>query len=129
MDRGDVATGSVAGAPIVQWLGENTDAIDGFVQSVVLNTPADLTAEALDELLAAVVRRHDMLRAKLVRGTRWGFAIPKSDQAVAGWQRCDRPLDECVELAADGLDPDDGVMLRLCGGARHGNWSWSSITW
>jgi amino acid adenylation domain-containing protein/non-ribosomal peptide synthase protein (TIGR01720 family) len=112
VDREDVATGSVAGAPIVQWLGESTDAIDGFVQSVVLNTPADLTADALDEMLAAVVRRHDMLRAKLVRGARWGFDIPEADQAVAGWQKSDRPLGECVELATGGLDPDNGVMLR-----------------
>ncbi|OUC99959.1 non-ribosomal peptide synthetase [Streptosporangium minutum] len=112
VDREDVATGSVVGAPIVQWLGESTDAIDGFVQSVVLNTPADLTADALDEMLTAVVRRHDMLRAKLVRGARWGFDIPEADQAVAGWQKSDRPLGECVELATGGLDPDNGVMLR-----------------
>ncbi|MFG1710761.1 amino acid adenylation domain-containing protein [Nonomuraea sp. M3C6] len=112
VDRGDVATGSVAGAPIVQWLGESTDAIDGFVQSVVLNTPADLTADALGEMLAAVVKRHDMLRAKVVRGDRWGFDIPEADPAFAGCQESDRPLDECVELATDGLDPDNGVMLR-----------------
>ena len=62
-DHGDEATGSVVGSPIVQWLGETTDAIDGFVQSVVLNTPADLTADALDTILTAVARRHDMLRA------------------------------------------------------------------
>lgn len=43
VDHGDVATGPVVGSPIVQWLGRTTDAIDGFVQSVVLNTPADLT--------------------------------------------------------------------------------------
>ena len=47
-EHGDEATGTVAGSPILQWLGETTDAIDGFVQSVVLNTPADLTDEALD---------------------------------------------------------------------------------
>ncbi|KOU56372.1 peptide synthetase [Streptomyces sp. MMG1533] len=116
-DHGDVATGSVVGSPIVQWLGETTDAIDGFVQSVVLNTPADLTAAALDDILAAVVGRHHMLRAKLVRGARWSFDIPEPDralagQAVAGWQESDRPLDECVALATDGLDPAGGVMLR-----------------
>ncbi|MGN9783170.1 amino acid adenylation domain-containing protein [Nonomuraea sp. ZG12] len=112
VDHGDVATGSVAGSPIVRWLGETTDAIDGFVQSVVLNTPAGLTADTLDDILAALVRRHDMLRAKLVRGDRWSFDIPEPDQAVAGWQESDRPLGECVALATDALDPDRGVMLR-----------------
>ncbi|MFE1941188.1 amino acid adenylation domain-containing protein [Streptomyces massasporeus] len=112
VDHADVATGTVVGSPIVQWLGETTDAIDGFVQSVVLNTPADLTADALDAILTALVTRHDMLRAKLVRGSRWSFDIPDADRAEPGWQRSDRPLDECIALATDALDPTDGVMLR-----------------
>ncbi|GCB44398.1 siderophore biosynthesis non-ribosomal peptide synthetase modules [Streptomyces sp. NL15-2K] len=112
VDHGDVATGSVVGSPIVQWLGETTDAIDGFVQSVVLNTPADLNPDALDETLAAVVGRHDMLRARLVRGDRWSFDIPEADGAAARWQQSDGPLDECVALATGGLDPAGGVMLR-----------------
>ncbi|WP_331447499.1 amino acid adenylation domain-containing protein [Streptomyces xanthochromogenes] len=112
VDHADVATGPVTGSPIVQWLGENTDAVDGFVQSVVLNTPADLTADTLDAVLTAVVTRHDMLRARLVRGDRWSFDIPEADTATAGWQESDRPLDACVALATDALAPDDGVMLR-----------------
>ncbi|MGW7328585.1 amino acid adenylation domain-containing protein [Streptomyces sp. NPDC054840] len=112
VDHGDIATGTVVGSPIVQWLGETTDAIDGFVQSVVLNTPADLTADALGAVLTAVVARHDMLRAKLVRGARWSFEIPEADRAAARWQESDRPLDECVALATAGLDPESGVMLR-----------------
>ncbi|NEE56429.1 peptide synthetase, partial [Streptomyces sp. SID8455] len=64
VDHADTATGSVVGSPIVQWLGETTDAIDGFVQSVVLNTPAELTADALDTILTALLTRHDMLRAR-----------------------------------------------------------------
>ncbi|MFG2344185.1 non-ribosomal peptide synthetase [Streptomyces phaeochromogenes] len=111
VDHGDIATGAVVGSPIVQWLGEITDAIDGFVQSVVLNTPADLTADALDVILAALVARHDMLRAELVRGDRWSFEIPEANQAAPGWQESDRPLDECVALATDGLDPAGGAML------------------
>ncbi|MFJ9060394.1 amino acid adenylation domain-containing protein [Streptomyces sp. NPDC102409] len=114
-EHGDEATGAVVGSPVVQWLGETTDAIDGFVQSVVLNTPAELTAEALDEILTAVVERHDMLRAALVRGDRWSFDIPEADRTggtVARWQESDLPLDACVERATEGLDPDDGVMLR-----------------
>ncbi|ATL88034.1 non-ribosomal peptide synthetase [Streptomyces malaysiensis subsp. malaysiensis] len=112
VDHRDVATGPVVGSPIVQWLGETTDAIDGFVQSVVVNTPADLTTGALDEILAALVRRHDMLRAKLVRGDSWSFDIPEAGRAVVGWQQSDRPLEECVALATGGLDPAGGVMLR-----------------
>ncbi|WP_128379345.1 non-ribosomal peptide synthetase [Streptomyces cavernae] len=112
VDHGDVPTGSVVGSPIVQWLGETTDAIDGFVQSVVLNTPADLTAEALEQILAAVAERHDMLRARLVRGDRWSFGIPEADGATVAWEESDRPLDECVALATDKLDPVAGVMLR-----------------
>ncbi|MFI6284180.1 amino acid adenylation domain-containing protein [Streptomyces sp. NPDC051018] len=112
VDHDDVATGSVAGSPIVRWLGETTDAIDGFVQSVVLNTPGDLTPDALDTILTAVVGRHDMLRARLVRGERWSFDIPEAARTARGWQESDRPLDECVALATGGLDPADGVMLR-----------------
>ncbi|MGX1622698.1 amino acid adenylation domain-containing protein [Streptomyces sp. NPDC055506] len=111
-DHGDIATGTVVGSPIVQWLGETTDAVDGFVQSVVLNTPADLTADALDETLSALVRHHDMLRAKLVRGDDWSFDIPDADGASVTWQESDLPVEECVALATEGLDPDGGAMLR-----------------
>ncbi|MGX1247828.1 amino acid adenylation domain-containing protein/non-ribosomal peptide synthase protein (TIGR01720 family) [Streptomyces ambofaciens] len=116
VDHRDVATGTVVGSPVVQWLGETTDAIDGFVQSVVLNTPADLTADALDALLAALVHRHPMLRARLVRGDRWSFDIPEADPdaAPAGplWQHSDEPLDACIALATGQLDPTGGTMLR-----------------
>ncbi|GAA2574615.1 non-ribosomal peptide synthetase [Streptomyces lienomycini] len=115
-DHRDVPTGTVVGSPVVQWLGETTDAIDGFVQSVVLRTPAGLTADALDAVLAAVVRRHAMLRARLVRGERWSFDIPEADpaatSAAALWQEDDRPIDACVALATAGLDPAGGAMLR-----------------
>ncbi|MFE7483857.1 amino acid adenylation domain-containing protein [Streptomyces sp. NPDC057552] len=112
VDHGDEPTGPVTGPPVVQWLGETTDAIDGFVQSVVLNTPAGLTADALDRTLAAVLDRHDMLRARLVRGERWSFDIPRPGGAAVGWQESEAPLEECVERATEGLDPDNGVMLR-----------------
>ncbi|MFH8443071.1 amino acid adenylation domain-containing protein [Streptomyces sp. NPDC018026] len=112
VDHRDVPTGSVVGSPVVQWLGETTDAVDGFVQSVVLNTPADLTAEALDAVLAAVVRRHPMLRARLVRGERWGFDIPEAEAAAPLWRESDQPLDACLALATEELDPAGGAMLR-----------------
>ncbi|MEU0136908.1 amino acid adenylation domain-containing protein [Streptomyces sp. NPDC006296] len=108
----DVATGPVVGPPVVQWLGATTDAVDGFVQSVVLNTPAELTGDALDALLGAVTARHDMLRARLVRGDRWSFDIPEADGTAAAWQESTLPREACVALATGELDPDNGVMLR-----------------
>ncbi|MGI5507311.1 amino acid adenylation domain-containing protein [Lentzea sp. CA-135723] len=110
VDHDDVPTGPVAGLPIVQWLGETTGAVDGFVQSVVLNTPASLSADALTEILDAVVARHDMLRARLVRGAAWSFDIPADGSAL--WEESDAPLESCVAAATEGLDPDAGIMLR-----------------
>ncbi|MFH9610672.1 amino acid adenylation domain-containing protein [Streptomyces sp. NPDC017448] len=112
VDHGDVATGAVTGSPILRWLGGTTDAVDGFVQSVVLTTPAELTAEALDTLLAAVLARHDLLRARLVRGEQWGFDVPEAPAAPRCWEESDAPLEECVARATRALDPDNGVMLR-----------------
>ncbi|MET8976823.1 amino acid adenylation domain-containing protein [Streptomyces sp. NPDC004539] len=111
-DHADVPTGTVTGSPVLRWLGETTDAVDGFVQSVVLNTPADLTGDALDAALTALAERHDILRARLVRGEHWGFDVPQPRRAAIDWEESDRPLDDCVALATAGLDPDDGVMLR-----------------
>ncbi|MHC5907198.1 amino acid adenylation domain-containing protein, partial [Streptomyces sp. S6] len=111
-DHADVPTGSVTGSPILRWLGETTDAVDGFVQSVVLNTPADLTGDALDAALTALAERHDILRARLVRGASWSLDVPQPGRATIGWEESDRPLDDCVALATAGLDPGDGVMLR-----------------
>ncbi|MFD4669046.1 amino acid adenylation domain-containing protein [Lentzea sp. NPDC058450] len=110
VDHDDVPTGPVAGLPIVQWLGETTDAVDGFVQSVVLNTPASLTADALSQILDAVVARHDMLRARLVRGSAWSFDIPVDGPAL--WEESDADLESCVAAATEGLNPDAGIMLR-----------------
>ncbi|MEG8279131.1 non-ribosomal peptide synthetase [Streptomyces sp. AHA2] len=111
VDHADVATGTVVGAPVVQWLGETTDAVDGFVQSVVLNTPAELTPDALDAMLTALLDAHPMLRARLVRAGRWSFDIPDAGRGRARWRESDLPLDACVALATEGLDPSDGVML------------------
>ncbi|MFJ4097171.1 amino acid adenylation domain-containing protein [Kitasatospora sp. NPDC089913] len=127
-DHQDVATGAVTGSPVLRWLGGTTDAVDGFVQSVVLTTPAGLTAAALDAVLTAVVARHDMLRARLVRGGPWGFEVPETAPEAAagvaagaaatagatavGWEESDLPPDACAALAAARLDPDRGVMLR-----------------
>ncbi|MET8867878.1 amino acid adenylation domain-containing protein [Nonomuraea sp. NPDC004580] len=112
VDSADVATGPITGSPIVRWLGETTDAIDGFAQSVVLNTPEDLTPGALDALLTTLLDHHPMLRAHLTRGPAWGFDVPGSMPVQKAWEESDRGLEECVERAVGSLDPDRGVMVR-----------------
>ena len=130
VDHGDVPTGAVVGSPIVQWLGETTDAIDGFVQSVVLNTPAELTADALDEILGAVVGRTTCSAPNWCAGTAGASTSRRRPAAVLAWQESDRPLDDCVTLATDGLDPvercDAAGRLAPRGTATG---LWSPITW
>ncbi|MER7758107.1 amino acid adenylation domain-containing protein [Streptomyces sp. NPDC097619] len=113
-DHADTPTGTVTGSPVLRWLGETTDAVDGFVQSVVLNTPDTLTEDTLTTLLDALTAHHPVLRARLLRGDAWGFEIPAADQAgaAAGWERSDDPLDVCTARATAALDPDRGHMLR-----------------
>ncbi|MDT8913082.1 non-ribosomal peptide synthetase [Amycolatopsis sp. PS_44_ISF1] len=110
-DHDDVPSGPVAGSPIVQWLGSGGHPVGGFVQSVVVTTPAALTAAALEEILTALVRRHDMLRARLTREGDWGFDIPGPDGATAVWAESDEPVERCARDASTRLDPGAGVML------------------
>ncbi|MEU7905178.1 amino acid adenylation domain-containing protein [Actinoplanes sp. NPDC049118] len=57
------AVGAVPPTPIVAWLDEVGDAMDGFFQAVTLRTPAGLTVERLHELVDGLLAAHDVLRA------------------------------------------------------------------
>ncbi len=57
--------GAVPALPIVHWLRERGGPIDGFSQSVLLTTPAELTRADLIAALDAVLDRHDALRLRL----------------------------------------------------------------
>ncbi|MEA2438552.1 MAG: hypothetical protein QOF65_3108, partial [Thermoleophilaceae bacterium] len=67
--RGDVAqaadrgVGRVPATPITRWLEELTDRIDGFHQSVTVQTPVGADVVALQRILQALLDHHDMLRA------------------------------------------------------------------
>ncbi|MGW4031608.1 amino acid adenylation domain-containing protein [Streptomyces sp. NPDC004838] len=118
VDHADVPTGPVMGSPVVQWLGETTDAVDGFVQSVVVNTPAALTADALDTILAALLVRHDTLRARLVRGDRWSFDIPEAGRTRAdaiGTDGADGPPVDGTRADTTGTDRADGTRADGAG--------------
>ncbi|GAA2062033.1 non-ribosomal peptide synthetase [Williamsia deligens] len=111
-------TGPVGPTPITAWLDETADGADvlsGFAQGVVLTAPDGLTETDLQAVVAAVVDRHGMLRAR-TDGPAAALVVPDSAGAqevlvhpVSG----DRVPD--VRTAWEGararLDPTDGRML------------------
>ncbi|MFH8568035.1 amino acid adenylation domain-containing protein [Streptomyces sp. NPDC017993] len=123
----DDGTGSVPLTPIMEWLRELGGPLAGFNQSVLLRVPAGLTGEALDAAVAALLVRHDALRARLERTDpdRWSLEIGPADETGAARhiRRVDisaRPdadlagvLTEHAEAARRELDPDAGDMLRV----------------
>lgn len=122
----DAGTGSFGGLPIVRWLGERSGRIDGFVQSVLLDTPAELEGEALNAILNSIVARHPMLRARLRRESPWGFEVPEDTESQRLWQRVElvstaeltpedafnSALKIATNSAINRLDPDSGLMLQ-----------------
>jgi len=59
--------GPVPATPITEWLQDTGPAMDGFVQSMTVRTPAGLTTEQLERITDAILATHDILRARTVR--------------------------------------------------------------
>ncbi|AJT40663.1 non-ribosomal peptide synthetase [Psychromicrobium lacuslunae] len=126
----DSGAGSFGGLPIVRWLGERSGRVDGFVQSVLFETPEALNAEALEAMLMSIVSRHPMLRARLRREQPWGFEVPEDADAQQLWQRVELAADStastaqvseadfelalkvATDAAIERLDPEAGTMLQ-----------------
>jgi amino acid adenylation domain-containing protein/non-ribosomal peptide synthase protein (TIGR01720 family) len=119
------AVGELPLTPILRWLDECGGPIRAFSQSMLVHTPAGLTAERLRDVLLAAVARHDLLRARLVRagGGRPGrLVVPPAGEAPdpATWvTRVDAHADVAAEAvhaeaarAAHRLDPENGVMIQ-----------------
>ncbi|MFH9072081.1 non-ribosomal peptide synthetase [Streptomyces alboflavus] len=114
------AVGGAPLTPIMRWLAERRGPVGRFSQSMLLTLPPGISAETLQALLAAVLRRHDVLRARvdLDAGT---FEVPPEDGVGAAdvlelRAREDRLSEEelaaeVAELAA-ALDPAAGRMVR-----------------
>ncbi|GLZ40765.1 hypothetical protein Acsp05_43890 [Actinokineospora sp. NBRC 105648] len=77
-----------------------------FAQTVVLATPADLTADELFVAVQRVLDTHGMLRARLGSD---GLHVPPSLRASDVL----RVGELSVEEAVDALDPEDGRMVAL----------------
>ncbi|MFD4367301.1 amino acid adenylation domain-containing protein [Rhodococcus sp. NPDC058521] len=120
VDVDDVFAGETEPTPIMSRLQETAnDAVAGFHQSVLLRVPADFTVEVARTALAALVERHDALRARLVRGDRWTLDVPQAGPGHPDLvhevtvDTVDGATIRKVRTAAvDRLDPDNAVMVQ-----------------
>ncbi|MDN5750280.1 MAG: AMP-binding protein, partial [Pseudonocardia sp.] len=119
----DPGVGRVPPVPILAGLRDEAVGIDGFFQSLCVQTPAGADAAALTVLLQGLLDRHDLLRARLDRADDWAMHVPEPGTVSAAdvlttVAAPDDPallaalLDECEERAVRRLDPDRGTMLQ-----------------
>ncbi|MCE3554391.1 amino acid adenylation domain-containing protein [Pseudonocardia sp. RS11V-5] len=117
--------GVLPATPIISWLAElgAPETIGAFHQAIALRTPAGADAESLVPVLQAVLDRHDMLRARLLRSVDgWALEVPEpgtvraEDLLTVVPPNATPVLEDQVEaqrlLAANQLDPERGVMLQ-----------------
>jgi len=113
--------------PIMHFMIGRGGDFDRFAQTAVLELPLGIDAEGLTATLAAVLDRHDMLRARLTRdGAHWRLETrdPAEVDVRALVRRVEFPADADpvdlrefavteLEAALDGLDPAAGAVLRF----------------
>ncbi len=117
--------GPVPATPIIAWLRHVAEVqggrIESFNQSQLLQLPAGITARQLQDALDGLLRRHEVLRARLVRQPdAWSLDIPAEARPGADvLRRVDAEpgaLADVIEVegeaAAARLDPDGGVMVQ-----------------
>ncbi|MEU8263198.1 amino acid adenylation domain-containing protein [Micromonospora sp. NPDC048999] len=97
----DDGTGEVPLTPIVHWLRERGGPIEGFHQSMLVNTPAGLRPDHLVAAVQALVDHHDALRLRLVRDEPGGW------RQVIGERGSVAAAELVTRLDATGLDADE----------------------
>ncbi|MBW4716879.1 non-ribosomal peptide synthase/polyketide synthase [Saccharothrix sp. SC076] len=102
------ALGDVPATPMTAWLGELDAPVSGYHQALLIRVPDDETR--LREAVRALLERHDLLRARLVRGERWSLHVPAEAPDVFRVATGDVPTESAA--ARDRLDPDAGVMTQ-----------------
>jgi amino acid adenylation domain-containing protein/non-ribosomal peptide synthase protein (TIGR01720 family) len=120
----DPGKGAVQPTPPLRWLDEQPADIDTYRQSLVLRTPPDADLAGLTAALQALLDRHDLLRARLVRGTdgrldRLDVPPPGAVSAADLIERTAAPtepdhatIDSALSRAGALLRPRDGRMVR-----------------
>ncbi|MET0475796.1 MAG: amino acid adenylation domain-containing protein, partial [Mycobacterium sp.] len=118
IDRID-PVGEIPATPILAWLHDVGNGMDGFFQSVTLHTPAGLTMTDLATMVDALLDCHDVLRARLSTVDPAGLAVPAAGSLTAADVLSRVPMDGDVErltaeqraLAVQRLDPRAGRMF------------------
>ena len=117
--------GPVPATPIIAWLRHGAEIrggrIESFNQSQLFQLPVGITGSQLQDALDGLLRRHETLRARLVRQIdAWSLDIPAAPLPGVDVLRrvAAEPgtLTDVIELegeaAAARLDPDRGVMVQ-----------------
>ena len=110
--------GEVAPAPIMSWMFEHGN-FRRFTQNVLVALPADITGPRLEQIVAALLDRHDMLRSVLeVRdgGYRLSTRAPGAVSVHDVMTAVDAPAQEAIATevvaALDRIDPSAGSMMQ-----------------
>ncbi|CCH30005.1 non-ribosomal peptide synthetase [Actinosynnema sp. NPDC047251] len=102
------ALGEVPATPMTAWLGELDAPVSGYHQALLVRVPGEETR--LRQAVQSLLVRHDLLRARLVRGERWSLHVPEAAPEV--FRRAVGDVAAESAAARDRLDPDAGVMVQ-----------------
>jgi amino acid adenylation domain-containing protein/non-ribosomal peptide synthase protein (TIGR01720 family) len=113
--------GEIPLTPVLHSLWDVDEPLDGFSSPALVQVPAGLQESLLHGVLRAVVARHDLLRASLVRKSPWALSVPAGAVDPSEWtERVDVSgvedlsayIAEHAAQATYQLDPDAGQMVR-----------------
>lgn len=107
--------GEVMPAPIMSWMYECGN-FRRFTQNVLVSLPADITVARLEQILQALLDRHDMLRAILDDDGRLVTRRPGTVRVTDVLRAVDAPADTALEAevgaALDRIDPRSGALVQ-----------------
>jgi amino acid adenylation domain-containing protein/non-ribosomal peptide synthase protein (TIGR01720 family) len=117
------AEGTSRPTPIQRWFFEDTTAgLHHFNQSLLLEVPAELTAELLTDALERLSLHHEVLRSRFRRdGAQWlqayseehaAPAVSAKDVSALAPQERDEAMMQAVQAAQTSLDIEKGPVLQ-----------------
>ncbi|RSM89583.1 non-ribosomal peptide synthetase [Kibdelosporangium aridum] len=112
-------TGEVPFVPVMHWLRELDGPFNGYQQYALLRTPSGLTMDGVLSIVDALVKAHDLLRARLVRTPEWHLDVPSTVDITPFVKHVevDGDLSEAISAHAveahNALDPDAGRMFSV----------------